>query len=130
MSFLKSLFGAKEAKFVEVAPFGARFEVPQGETMLEAALKNGVPFPHNCTVGSCGSAASKPVVSIAVVLPGGGARGAYEVGALAGLLPALEARGERVSIWCGTSVGAINASFGMNAVGIGPNSSKMIALSF
>jgi NTE family protein len=49
-------------------------------------------------------------VSVAVVLPGGGARGAYEVGALSTLLPALKARGERVSIWCGTSVGAINAA--------------------
>jgi len=48
-------------------------------------------------------------VSIAVVLPGGGARGAYEIGALSVLLPALQARGERVSIWCGASVGAINA---------------------
>lgn len=59
MGFLKSLFGAKEAKFVEVAPFGARYEVPAGETMLEAALKNGVPFPHNCTVGTCGSCKCK-----------------------------------------------------------------------
>jgi NTE family protein len=48
--------------------------------------------------------------TIAVILPGGGARGAYEVGALSELLPVLEARGERVSIWCGTSVGAINAA--------------------
>jgi NTE family protein len=46
---------------------------------------------------------------IAVVLPGGGARGAYEIGALSVLLPALHERGERVSILCGTSVGAINA---------------------
>jgi NTE family protein len=44
------------------------------------------------------------------VLPGGGARGAYEVGAMSELLPALEARGERVSVFCGTSVGAINAA--------------------
>ncbi|MGI8593606.1 MAG: patatin-like phospholipase family protein [Solirubrobacteraceae bacterium] len=49
-------------------------------------------------------------LSVAVVLPGGGARGAYEVGALSVLLPALEARGERVTIACGTSVGAINAA--------------------
>ena len=49
-------------------------------------------------------------MSVAVVLPGGGARGAYEVGALATFLPALHARGERVSMWCGTSVGAINAA--------------------
>jgi NTE family protein len=47
---------------------------------------------------------------VAVVLPGGGARGAYEIGALSVLLPALAARGERVDIWCGTSVGAINAT--------------------
>ncbi|HET9074101.1 MAG TPA: patatin-like phospholipase family protein [Solirubrobacteraceae bacterium] len=47
--------------------------------------------------------------TIAAILPGGGARGAYEVGALSELLPALEARGERVALWCGTSVGAINA---------------------
>lgn len=45
-----------------------------------------------------------------LVLPGGGARGAYEAGALSILLPALEARGERVDIVCGTSVGGINAA--------------------
>ena len=48
--------------------------------------------------------------SVALVLPGGGCRGAYEVGALSVLLPELERRGERVSIVCGTSVGAINAA--------------------
>ncbi|WP_354699904.1 hypothetical protein DSM112329_00163 [Paraconexibacter sp. AEG42_29] len=48
---------------------------------------------------------------IAIVLPGGGARGAYEAGALSVLLPALEARGEKITIMCGTSVGAINAAF-------------------
>jgi len=48
--------------------------------------------------------------TVAVVLPGGGARGAYEIGALSVLLPALDARGERVAVWCGTSVGAINAT--------------------
>ena len=47
---------------------------------------------------------------IGLVLPGGGARGAYEAGALSVLLPALEARGERVQIVCGTSVGGINAA--------------------
>jgi NTE family protein len=47
---------------------------------------------------------------VAVVLPGGGARGAFEAGALSVLLPALEARGERITIVCGTSVGGINAA--------------------
>jgi NTE family protein len=51
-----------------------------------------------------------PPATVAAVLPGGGARGAYEAGALSVLLPALQARGERVSVWCGTSVGAINAT--------------------
>jgi predicted acylesterase/phospholipase RssA len=36
--------------------------------------------------------------TVAVVVPGGGARGAYEVGALSVMLPALERRGERVAI--------------------------------
>lgn len=58
------------------------------------------------TNGSSGSATPR----IAIVLPGGGARGAYEAGALSVLLPPLEARGEQVTIACGTSVGAINAA--------------------
>lgn len=54
--------------------------------------------------------ASRSEGGIALVLPGGGARGAYEAGALSVLLPALEERGEKVTIVCGTSVGAINAA--------------------
>lgn len=49
--------------------------------------------------------------SVGLVLAGGGARGAYEAGALSVLLPTLERRGERPSILVGTSVGAINAAF-------------------
>lgn len=48
---------------------------------------------------------------IALVLAGGGARGAYEMGALSVLAPALEARGEQIEIVVGTSVGGINAAF-------------------
>jgi NTE family protein len=48
---------------------------------------------------------------VASVLSGGGARGAYEAGALSVLAPALEARGERPSLLLGTSVGAINAAY-------------------
>jgi NTE family protein len=48
---------------------------------------------------------------VALVLAGGGARGAYEAGALSVLLPALETRGERPDIVLGTSVGALNAAF-------------------
>jgi NTE family protein len=48
---------------------------------------------------------------VALVLAGGGARGAYELGALSVLLPLLEERGERPDIVVGTSVGALNAAF-------------------
>jgi NTE family protein len=47
---------------------------------------------------------------VAVVLAGGGARGAYEMGALSALLPALEPE-ERPEIVIGTSIGAINAAY-------------------
>lgn len=45
------------------------------------------------------------------MLAGGGARGAYEMGALSVLAPVLEERGEHVQIIVGTSVGGINASY-------------------
>jgi NTE family protein len=48
---------------------------------------------------------------IALVLAGGGARGAYELGALAALAPALAAGGEVPDIVVGTSIGALNGAF-------------------
>src|SRR5437899_6844722 len=57
------------------------------------------------------SAAQQVPSRVAVVLAGGGARGAYEVGALSVLLPRLERRGERPNVIVGTSVGAINAAY-------------------
>jgi NTE family protein len=47
---------------------------------------------------------------VGLVLGGGGARGAYEAGALATLLPRLEERGELPGIVLGTSIGALNGS--------------------
>ncbi len=45
------------------------------------------------------------------MLAGGGARGAYEVGALSTLAPALAARGESPNLLIGTSIGALNSAF-------------------
>jgi NTE family protein len=56
-----------------------------------------------------------PRRKVAVILSGGGARGAYEVGVLSYVLDALaRLRGgapPRLDILCGTSVGAVNACF-------------------
>lgn len=49
------------------------------------------------------------MTTFAIVLAGGGARGAYEAGVLSVLLPALDAEGMRPDVLVGTSAGAINA---------------------
>ncbi|MGE5156324.1 MAG: patatin-like phospholipase family protein [Betaproteobacteria bacterium] len=48
---------------------------------------------------------------VGLVLTGGGARGAYEMGALSVLLPTLEAAGQLPTVLVGTSVGAINIAY-------------------
>jgi NTE family protein len=46
----------------------------------------------------------------ALVLAGGGARGAFEAGAVSVILPELDRRGQRPTIYAGTSVGLLNAA--------------------
>jgi len=38
---------------VAVEPFGWQFEVEPGQTILQAALAKGLPWPSRCRVGSC-----------------------------------------------------------------------------
>ncbi len=55
MSFLKKLFAGRGPLDVRLQPSGAHFAVPSGETILERALKEGLAYPHDCTVGTCGA---------------------------------------------------------------------------
>ena len=54
---------------------------------------------------------SRPGGRVGLVLSGGGARAAHELGALSVLMPVLEQRGERPRIIVGTSAGALNAAY-------------------
>jgi p-cymene methyl-monooxygenase electron transfer component len=61
MGWLKSLFGKAEPQSVVVNPSGIKLTVLPGETILEQALKSSLAFPHDCTVGTCGTCRTKLV---------------------------------------------------------------------
>lgn len=58
MGLFGRLFGSSGPKEVEVSPSGERFIVAANQTILEAALEQGLAYPHDCTVGTCGSCKS------------------------------------------------------------------------
>jgi p-cymene methyl-monooxygenase electron transfer component len=54
LGFLKNLLhGATHT--VTAEPSGRQFVVKRDQSILEAALAQGIAFPHSCTVGTCGS---------------------------------------------------------------------------
>ncbi|ABE29429.1 xylose isomerase [Paraburkholderia xenovorans LB400] len=53
--FLKSAFGRSKPKQLRILPQDVTIEIGQGQTLLEAALANGIAYPHDCTVGTCAS---------------------------------------------------------------------------
>src|SRR3546814_5999800 len=55
MSLLSKLFGKAPDRAVEIESSGDHFNVPPGTTILERALAEGIAYPHDCTVGTCGS---------------------------------------------------------------------------
>ncbi|PWR20974.1 2Fe-2S iron-sulfur cluster-binding protein [Zavarzinia compransoris] len=54
-SLLKKLFGRGEPRVATINPLGVQITVDGSQTLLEAALAQGIAFPHSCTVGTCGS---------------------------------------------------------------------------
>lgn len=53
---LSSLFGKKPVSHaVRLAPSGETFTAAPKETLLQAALNQGLAFPHSCRAGGCGS---------------------------------------------------------------------------
>lgn len=58
MGLFKRLLG-REASVVTVQPAGVSFEVRGNQSILEAALGQGIAYPHSCTVGTCGSCKSR-----------------------------------------------------------------------
>ncbi|MEX4010038.1 2Fe-2S iron-sulfur cluster-binding protein [Neoaquamicrobium sediminum] len=46
---------------VDILPARRKIEVPEGRTILEAALAEGIPYPHGCRSGRCGSCKSRLV---------------------------------------------------------------------
>jgi p-cymene methyl-monooxygenase electron transfer component len=59
MSLFSKLFAKAPPRTVLVQPGGKTFPVSAGETVLERALKEGLAYPHDCTVGTCGTCRTK-----------------------------------------------------------------------
>ncbi|WP_375207828.1 2Fe-2S iron-sulfur cluster-binding protein [Hyphococcus sp.] len=55
MRFFNKLLAGPKARRVSIHAKNENFEVGKNETILESALKNGINYPHDCTVGTCGS---------------------------------------------------------------------------
>lgn len=54
MGIFSRLFGQATSQ-VTARPSGIAFTVRRDQSILEAALAQGIAFPHSCTVGTCGS---------------------------------------------------------------------------
>ena len=45
---------------INVLPSGRQFQAEDGETILAAALRQGIGLPYGCKNGACGSCAKAP----------------------------------------------------------------------
>lgn len=74
-----SLFKRRDVELgrVRIEPFGKEIKVPKEQSILQAALDAGLPFPHSCKVGTCMTCRSrllsgtvKPIRDFSYVLSG------------------------------------------------------------
>lgn len=61
MALFSRLFGKNPSRSVKIEPAGVAFDVEPGATILERALAQGIAYPHDCTVGTCGSCRTRLV---------------------------------------------------------------------
>ena len=63
MGWLQSIFGTAPAAHhsMRIQPLGKQLSVAPRQTILDAALQQGVAFPHNCRVGGCATCKCKLV---------------------------------------------------------------------
>jgi ferredoxin-NAD(P)+ reductase (naphthalene dioxygenase ferredoxin-specific) len=54
---------------VKIRQWATRVAVPEGETVLEAALAQGVPYPHGCRSGNCGACKSRLLAGAVEMTP-------------------------------------------------------------
>ncbi len=59
MSWLTTMFKKAPARVVRLLPSEDHFEVGPGQTVLEQALQAKIAYPHDCTVGTCGTCRSR-----------------------------------------------------------------------
>lgn len=81
------LFAPPRELTVSVRGQGVEFKVPRGQTILESALHQGLAFPHECKVGTCGACKYKLIsgkiselASSAMGLSGGLYQSGYRLG--------------------------------------------------
>lgn len=55
---------------ITLLPSGKTFSSPAGESVLDAALRQGILLPHQCKTGTCGACRARVVDGKAVCLPG------------------------------------------------------------
>ncbi len=62
---------------VTISTTGERFRVEEGETILQAALRQGISLPYGCDSGICGVCISR-VLEGRIVYPGGNPMALFE----------------------------------------------------